>query len=192
MFAFCSADGRRPGRVAATSKTGSRTGHRGWLGPLSSNIFRARVMRRTVCPAGLFWVCALVLACGGGEANSGTAGSDAGGNTSADHLEYCDVEPIVAAKCERCHHEPPENGAPFSLASYADLQGPGENPRVGKIRHALETDFMPPTWLEVDPPVQPLTCEEKLTLLDWLESGSPPSADSDHCSEREPTLRSCD
>lgn len=150
-------------------------------------------MRRLARPLGLVGVCAFAWACGEEGTNPGTTGSDgAGGNTSADALEYCDVEPIVAAKCQRCHHDPPENGAPFSLMSYGDLQGPTESPRFSKIRHALDTEFMPPTWLQVDPPVEPLTCEEKLTLLTWLEAGAPPSAASDDCGALEPTLLSCD
>lgn len=150
-------------------------------------------MRRSLRPVGLFGVCALLLACSDGGTNSEAVGSDgAGGNGSSSVLDYCDVEPILVAKCQRCHGDPTENGAPFALLSYADLQGPSNKPRFSKIQHALDTEFMPPTWLEVEPPVEPLTCDEKLTLLTWLENGDPPASGSNDCGEREPERMSCD
>ncbi len=108
-------------------------------------------------------------------------------------LAWCDVEPILRAKCQRCHQEPPKNGAPFPLLSYADTQVNDRSPRTVLMQHALEGDLMPPTYLALDPPVQSLTCDEKLTLLGWLDAGAEgPDPDDEDCAGVKTTLLSCE
>jgi hypothetical protein len=84
---------------------------------------------------------------------------------------------VLADKCQRCHQDPPENGAPFPLLSYADTQvfyPPAQNQTrvVDTMQRAIETGFMPPVGVQLDPAVEPLTGDEEELLLDWLESGA--------------------
>lgn len=113
-------------------------------------------------------------------------------------LTFCDAEAVLVAKCQRCHGETQQNGAPFPLVTYEDTQvdaptfTDAERKRYDQMQYVIEIDFMPYMALTLDPPVQPLTCEEKTTLLEWLETGSPPPPEDDpDCSMTEPVLRSC-
>jgi len=90
-------------------------------------------------------------------------------------VTYCDVQPITESRCERCHTEPPENGAPFSLVGYAATQESYEGePIYERMGRAVRTDFMPPVTLSVDPPVVDLTSEEVETIGAWADAGAPP------------------
>jgi uncharacterized membrane protein len=112
---------------------------------------------------------------------------------------FCDARAVIAAKCVRCHGDPPENGAPFSLATYADVIAPApsskhpERTRADRMLAAVETDLMPFTSLLLEPPVEPLTCEEKATLLAWLRAGAPlPPSGDESCTDAPPALLACD
>jgi uncharacterized membrane protein len=112
---------------------------------------------------------------------------------------FCDARAVVAQKCLRCHSDPPANGAPFSLATYADVTTPSpsrrdpERTRADRMLAAVESDFMPPISLLVDPAVEPLTCEERATLLAWLRAEAPPPPSGDEaCTDAPPALLACD
>lgn len=127
-----------------------------------------------------------------------SACGDGAGRTTAAELTYCDVAPILAAKCERCHGNPTDHGAPFPLVSYADTQEPSplpndsERTRAADMLSAVESNNMPFKSLPLDPPVSPLTCEERSTLLGWLRKGAfPPPEDREDCQGVHPTLLSC-
>jgi len=96
----------------------------------------------------------------------------------------CDALAVVQAKCVRCHSDPPQNGAPFSLVDYAATQelAPSskdpERTRADRMLSAVDLGYMPDTQLALDPPVEPLTCEEKTTLLAWLRAGAEPPPDA--------------
>jgi uncharacterized membrane protein len=129
-----------------------------------------------------------VSACGDGSSAA----------TSEPVLTYCDVAPILAAKCERCHANPPDHGAPFPLTSYVDTQEPSPLPdepnriRAEDMRKAVETNYMPFMGISLDPPVSPLTCQERATLLDWLGKGAfPPPEGREDCHGVSATLLSC-
>lgn len=144
-------------------------------------------MRNGLRPLGLLgaWMMASSCADSGGDTKS-----DGGGDTTVD-LTWCDVEPILEANCQRCHTDPPENGAPFPLLTYADTQV-GESPRYEQMGVVVSQDFMPPTWLEVDPPVEALPCSEKHTLLEWVNQGAPPPPEGDEeCLTSVPVLLAC-
>jgi hypothetical protein len=120
------------------------------------------------------------------QQNAGSMGAgDAGGNAG-----WCDVAPIIEAKCQRCHRDPPENAAPFALLDYDDTQVMGSVPRYQVMRSMVSAGFMPPVTAELSPPVEPLTCSEKTTLLSWLDAGAP--APSRACSEVTPVLLPCE
>jgi uncharacterized membrane protein len=90
---------------------------------------------------------------------------------------WCEVRTVLADKCHRCHTAPPEHGAPFSLLTYDDTQVLDRRgtPRFERVHDAVESEYMPPTFLKLDPPVEPLTSNERAVLLDWAEAGAAPT-----------------
>jgi len=131
----------------------------------------------------------LASACGNADSDVVEKGTN-GGALDA-QLTWCDVEPILQAHCQRCHTDPPENGAPFPLLTYADTQD-GSPARYDQMAAALDRDFMPPQWLDVDPPVEPLPCGEKATLLAWIDQGAAPAPKDDaSCLATPPTVLEC-
>jgi hypothetical protein len=42
------------------------------------------------------------------------------------------------------------------------------------MQEVVETNLMPLMGTDIDPPVMPLTCEEKATLLGWLNQCAQP------------------
>jgi hypothetical protein len=114
-------------------------------------------------------------------------------------IGFCDAAAVVAAKCERCHSDPPAHGAPFSLHGYDAMTQPNPTPsapertRADRLRAAVASGEMPYVALALEPPVEPLSCEERTTLLSWLDAGAPPPADGDfECATRAPALLACD
>lgn len=89
--------------------------------------------------------------------------------------DWCAARAVLQAKCQRCHDEPQQNGAPFPLLTYADTQvvDRAGTPRSDKMKAALESDYMPPQFLKLTPEVEPLSDEERSTLLDWLSAVPP-------------------
>ncbi|MES1183913.1 MAG: hypothetical protein ABUL60_08850 [Myxococcales bacterium] len=112
----------------------------------------------------------------GEDANAGNAGAPVHSGP-----DWCAARVVLQAKCQRCHGEPQENGAPFPLLSYADTQvvDRAGSPRSDKMKAALESDFMPPQFLKLTPEVEPLSDDERATLLDWLANEPPLDADCD-------------
>jgi hypothetical protein len=93
----------------------------------------------------------------------------------------CDVDAILERKCRRCHSDPMQNGAPFPLVTWANIHEktpPGiiyERMRRAVTLTLTNGDpFMPAVWVPLDPPVEPLTDDEKATLLGWLDACAPP------------------
>jgi hypothetical protein len=82
---------------------------------------------------------------------------------------------VLERKCQRCHRDPPLNGAPFPLLSYDDTQrsvfAGSELLIYEQMGIVVENEIMPPVGLPVEPPVEPLTAAERETLLDWVEGG---------------------
>jgi len=111
---------------------------------------------------------------------------------------WCDARAVILDKCVRCHASPPRNGAPFSLTTYADTQVPAptkadpERTRADRMLHAVKTGAMPFTGFLLEPPVEKLTCEERETLLDWLEHGAQgPTAGDEDCGQVAPRSLEC-
>jgi uncharacterized membrane protein len=96
---------------------------------------------------------------------------------------WCAARAVLEAKCQRCHGAEPEHGAPFALVSYDDTQvlNAKGNPRYAQISAAVSSDFMPPSFLKLEPEVEPLSEEERATLLDWCEQGAPGPALDESC-----------
>jgi hypothetical protein len=136
----------------------------------------------------------LTLACSSGVPES-TPTSDTH-VSQAEAGAFCDAFDVMERKCLRCHGDPTANGAPFRLDSYEATQVPardGNTVRSDRMREVIESGFMPPVKLAVDPPVEPLSCAERATLLAWLENGAPPPPDGDpQCEDAVPALKACD
>jgi hypothetical protein len=102
--------------------------------------------------------------------------ADAESTTS---VTYCDVAPIIASRCLRCHGEPLQNHAPVALTSFdaihANYPSDTTNPLYKLVQVKVSAGDMPPPadFLQVDPPVDQLTEQEKSLLLDWLSGGAP-------------------
>jgi uncharacterized membrane protein len=89
--------------------------------------------------------------------------------------DFCAARAVLRDKCQRCHQEPTLNGAPFALLTYDDTQVVDRKgvPRYQRMMAAIDSDYMPPTFLELEPAVEPLAESERATLLDWLASDPP-------------------
>ena len=99
--------------------------------------------------------------------------SDDDGDDAAEAIP-CEVQQVLQAKCQRCHGDPVEEGAPFSLVTLEDLKrDTASGPVYERVLRALETEYMPPDFLTLDPPVQELTDDELDVLLEWVEAGAP-------------------
>jgi hypothetical protein len=117
----------------------------------------------------------------GGDSDSG-AGGDSG-----TLVPFCDALVVIRAKCQRCHQDPPQNGAPAPFLTYEDTQAQYGSSGlkfselmvddVGKGFMPLVSLNDPPTTLM--PPVEPLTAQEKATLMAWLEQGAKPEGGTD-------------
>lgn len=81
---------------------------------------------------------------------------------------------MLAASCRRCHFEPRENDAPFSLVKYEDIEKLRSGKPISKLMiQMVEADLMPPLDEPLEPKVTPLTPAQKEILLDWLWRGAP-------------------
>jgi hypothetical protein len=122
----------------------------------------------------------------GGSPPSGNSGA-AGDASSGALISFCDALAVMQAKCQRCHGDPRRNGAPVPFLTYEDTQAQYGSSGVSYadvMSSVVESDIMPyvilnepPTSLM--PPVEPLTVEEKATLLGWLEQGAKPEGGTD-------------
>lgn len=85
----------------------------------------------------------------------------------------CKVDDAFAAKCRRCHTVPTRHGAPFVFLTHDDLQQERAGQKLpALIGRAVRSNFMP-YRIPTNPPVQPLTDEEKQHILDWVDAGAP-------------------
>lgn len=92
-------------------------------------------------------------------------------------VTWCETAEILQAKCQRCHSSPTAHGAGSSLLTYADTQRVlAHGPVWAQMRVRVESGDMPPLALDVTPPVSPLTDDERLRLLGWLDHGMPNAA----------------
>lgn len=105
----------------------------------------------------------------GGCAAAGDDGASGGGDdVGGDELHYADVSPIIAEKCLRCHTDPPENGAPIALDSYAKIVA-----ERSEVERVLTRRLMPLLDPDLMPPVEDLTTQERNLLIQWLQAGAP-------------------
>lgn len=85
----------------------------------------------------------------------------------------CAVDDVFASKCRRCHTIPTRHGAPFVFLTWDDTrQDRLGQPLYTVIGRAVRSGFMP-YKVEANPPVLPLSEEEKKIILDWVDAGAP-------------------
>jgi hypothetical protein len=108
-------------------------------------------------------------------------------------VRFCQAEIVLRTVCQRCHQDPPLHGAPFPLVTYEDTQEPFSTDmlRWQRMEEVVRSDFMPLRGLNLDPPVELLTCEEKSTLMGWFEQCAPPEGGTE-CDGAGETLTTCD
>lgn len=106
-------------------------------------------------------------------------GPDNSSNTT--EPTWCEARDVLERNCQRCHGAKPSHGAPFALVTYEDTQ---TSSKKGKVRYraiadALEGELMPPTYLELEPPVAALGDTDRQLLLAWCEQGAPGDSNDD-------------
>lgn len=133
-------------------------------------------------------MCWLVTACSDSSEDNATSVPSSAGATAEGEPEpasgWCSVQTVLVLKCQRCHGEETQQGAPFALVSYHDTQvvNAAGKPRYELIAAAVSSEFMPPAFLKLMPPVEPLMEPERAALLDWCDRGAPgPSASEPPC-----------
>jgi hypothetical protein len=106
----------------------------------------------------------------GGAGGSGGSGGGAGGSGGFPQTEGglpCDVQNFLTAQCTSCHANPPSNGAPMPLRSYADLM----TTNASGVRFAeralarLQGGTMPPGG--------GLSSAQFKAFADWVDAGAP-------------------
>ena len=126
---------------------------------------------------GAFAATVLFLGSGCGS-SSGAQAADAGAAGASDKVSWCSAYAVINCVCQQCHQKPPLNGAPIPLLTYADTQAPFPNKTSDKevwkeIQIDVASGSMPYTGDKtIMPPVQPLTDDQKNTLLTWLAQGA--------------------
>lgn len=85
----------------------------------------------------------------------------------------CQLDDVFAAKCRRCHTIPARHGAPLVFLTWDDTQQDRGGQKLAQvIGRAVRSGFMP-YRIEANPPVQPLSDDEKKIILDWVDAGGP-------------------
>lgn len=117
---------------------------------------------------------------------AGQTGAPGVGGSGADPITWCEALTVIDNKCQRCHQDPTKNGAPVPFLTYEDtqIQWTTEKKAPQMIFEAVSRDFMPFVALNGNPelegpPVEPLTPDEKATLLGWIEQGALPEGGTD-------------
>jgi hypothetical protein len=120
----------------------------------------------------------------GGEPPDNSSG---GGADLGPPIPFCDALAVIRANCLRCHDDPPAHGAPVPFLTYEDTQAQYYTTDMkfsDAMLPAIEKDIMPYVALNgpptnLMPPVEPLTPDEKATLLGWLKQGALPEGGTD-------------
>jgi hypothetical protein len=124
---------------------------------------------------------------GAAEPTSGAPAAAGAGGSPETPISFCAALVVVQAKCQRCHGDPITNSAPVPFLTYEHFQAQYYDTELKWWEVAVgmvERDVMPFVALNENPslegpPVEPLTAEEKATLLGWLKQGALPEGGTD-------------
>ncbi|HVY48814.1 MAG TPA: hypothetical protein VHB21_23155 [Minicystis sp.] len=183
-----------------------------WLASCDANVTEGCVSGPCTDDAGLVTTSASTGSSAGGGGGAPDGGTGGAPSCFADwhKSDACDVKslpktgdipcnvwavmhknPIDSGGCQKCHQNPPLNGAPFPELRYEDLlavSGYGiDNPdeRVFQSMARAISD-VPPMFYTHMPFAgsQPLTCDDAKTLSKWLTDCIPPAPEGtgdEHC-----------
>lgn len=116
-------------------------------------------------------VLALCTACGTDFRLTDNSQPDGGaGGLGAAGLP-CDVQALLADRCQSCHSNPPLDGVPFPLVTYEDLIAQSGGKSIAQralTRMTSTTNPMPPA------PAAPATSTEIAAMQAWINAGLPP------------------
>ena len=105
----------------------------------------------------------------GGGNGSGGGGGSAGTNTTVAGDLPCDVAQLMSDYCVTCHSNPPLQGVPISMLSYAGLTAPYKGSTVAQVALARMKDAASPM-----PPTGMLPAPQIAALESWINAGMPP------------------
>lgn len=109
------------------------------------------------------------MAPGAGESQTAAGGN---GGSVVTGLP-CDVQALLASRCDSCHGVVPSGGAPMSIVTYADLSAPALSDPSKTIADVAITR-MQSTKLPMPPkPQAPATAAEVAVLQAWVDGGKP-------------------
>jgi uncharacterized membrane protein len=87
----------------------------------------------------------------------------------------CRPAAVLRAVCQQCHANPPQNGAPIPLVTFADTRAD----RRGRPAHEVMLEAVETRWMPQSPVT--ITDAQRQALLDWLRAGAPSAAPEDAC-----------
>lgn len=85
----------------------------------------------------------------------------------------CAVDAVLEAKCRRCHTRPTRHAAPFALLTWAETRAYRHQTEVHVLMERAIKGGTMPQRIPANPPIEPLTADERWVLLDWLGKGAP-------------------
>jgi hypothetical protein len=111
--------------------------------------------------------------------NGNTSGGD-GDNSAPGQGLPCELQPVIAAKCQTCHAATPMFGAPMSLVTYDDFMKPAPNDPTKKVYQLAQELINSTDTNERMPQVgsPQLTTDELTAFNNWLSAGAPANTDS--------------
>jgi hypothetical protein len=121
--------------------------------------------------------------CTGGGAAGGPGSGGAGAAASCAPVPKtgdfpCDVFAVIHANCNPCHQDPPLNGAPFPLLTYADTQKPYS---TTNLIFQQMYEQIGPTGAPRMPLGGMLTADDYDTLRNWLAGCAIPVGAGEGC-----------
>jgi hypothetical protein len=85
----------------------------------------------------------------------------------------CAVDDVLQAKCRRCHTRPARHAAPFALLTWEDTRAYRHQTQLHVLMAGVIKSGSMPQRIPANPPIEPLTADERWVLLDWLGKGAP-------------------
>src|SRR4051794_22858096 len=78
----------------------------------------------------------------------------------------CDINAILATRCQTCHSPEPHYGAPMPLVTWADLQKPGTGESATKKIYQLAQERIHSVDRPMPPGSQPRMTEQEIATFD--------------------------
>ncbi len=83
-----------------------------------------------------------------------------------------DVDAVLAARCRKCHSDPPINFAPFPLVTWQNTQVAAPGHRAAPVYEIMEMRLHDATF-PMPPPGNPITDADRSVLDAWIAQGAP-------------------